>query len=266
MEMGESVAAARGAQASGECAICSKKHSAPKKAKFEPVAPNEPKSKWGRVPMTGVLAADAQRNVVYPANAAPSYPSQGHHCIALSALVRDANTDRRKDRRLRLNYYLKKIGFYPNQPSNCIQLPARRSRGDFDAFWQALDARKPLQLHGPGHDEGYFLQCDALLLEVVECIKGICEELDEQEVLDELKKVAKWAENYAFRQLAACDSAWDLHPDERLLAENLYFRGTGEPGLRVTKAHGRVEIVKGRGNVRWALKYPRLRLDCGPLA
>lgn len=213
------------------------------------------------VPVTG-----ADRTVVYPGNSAPTYPTQGHHCIALSALVENANSQgSRKDRRLRLNHYLKEVKWFPNRSSNCIQLPARKSRGDFDAFWKALDAKKPLQLHGPGHDESYFLQCDALLVEVVECIKSVCEDGDESQVLDELRKLVGWAENYAFTKLAGCDGAWDLHPQERRDAEKIYFLKPSQ-SVEVTKAYGVQERVHGLGNTPWPIRYPRLSLDCGPYA
>lgn len=269
MELKESVAAAMASQDRGECAICGGDHPAPKRAKFEPVAPKPAQERrWGRISMSDVPVTGSARTAIYPGGLSSAYPTQGHHCIALSALVANANskTRPRRDRRLRLNFYLDKAGYFPNGSSNCIHLPSRTSRGDYDAFWKAVRMNKPLQLHGPAHAYDYFLQCDVLLLEVVECIKAICEDSDEAHVLEELKKTMTWAENYAFKMLASCEEAWDLHPAERQQAEMLYYLSESESD-EVTKAHGVVVRVAGLGRTEPKyIRYPRPHLDCGPYA
>ena len=149
-------------QHDGKCVICGIQHDEPKKEKVEPTVPND--SGWHRKSVSGILEKISQKTAIYPnSQFPPTYKYQGHHCIALSSLVEDANTTAPKDRRLRLNHFLKKIGFYPNRDKNCIGLPARSSYGSFGPFWESIDEDKPLQMHGPGHDEQYFIEVDNML-------------------------------------------------------------------------------------------------------
>lgn len=266
MQIGESVAIAVELADAGKCVICSKSHGEPKKADIKPVAPSN--SGWKRKSMAGVFQSDGKRESVYPARLfPPPYAYQGHHCLALSSLVTDANTGSPKDRRIRLNFYLDQIGFFPNRPQNCIGLPARSGWGDFEAFFDAIRLNAPLQMHGPGHDESYFAQCDRLISSLISALTDpeLCEEETDESWKDLLKERVANAENYAFNKLAENDGAWRLHPGEQVAALTLLFLDENRT-MTVKGKGGLSEIRRGRGMKAKKVVFPKPKLDAGPFA
>jgi hypothetical protein len=260
MQIGETVAVTVLMQQQNKCVICGKKHADAKKEKMKTTAPG--KSGWHRKTMTGIFESDGVRETIYESGFPPSYEYQGHHALALSALVRDANTDSPKDKRLRLNYFLDKVGFFPNRPRNVIGLPARKGLGDFKAFWKSVDGDHPLQMHGPGHDEAYFNQCEVLIGRLVLLMTSVCEGMDKPDWEDLLKDTTEKAENYAFKKLAHYDSGWRLHPAEQAAAARLY----SAPKSTVETISGERSSTDVKGNAKppKAIKYPNPKLDTGP--
>jgi hypothetical protein len=260
MEIGETVAVTVEMQSQGKCIICDKNHKGAKKETIKEIAPGN--SNWHRKTMTGIFESDGTRETIYATGFEPTYSYQGHHCLALSSLVRNANSGSGKDKRLRLNYFLDKVGFSPNRPRNVIGLPARKRRGDFGAFWQSVDQDRPLQMHGPGHDDEYFGRCEGLLSIFVISIKSICEDTDQQEWENELRQMAEHAENYAFKKLANFDKGWQLHPSEQKIAMRLY----SEPATTTESLSGKSSSAKvhGYGKASKPIKFPNLTLDTGP--
>ena len=250
----------------GKCPICDQpEHGKPKNTTITPTAPG--KSGWRRKTMSGIFHSDGKRNTVYATNSfPPSYAYQGHHCIALSAFAHNANSSP-VDKYLVLNFYLDQIGFFPNRPQNCIGLPARRSYGDFKAFFASLDLDKPLQLHGPGHDESYFGQCDKMIAQIVSYLTNpnICKKNPEDEWKDKLRKLIAQAENFGFKCLANNDSRWRLHPFEQVTGLRLYFLATTKT-MSVTGVGSVSETRNGLGRPPKDIVFPDLDLDVGPFS
>jgi hypothetical protein len=262
MQIGETVSAVMQMQNEGKCVICSQSHADPKKEKIKTIAPGN--AGWHRKTMTGIFESDGTRERIYPSGFPPPYSYQGHHALALSALVKDANTDSPKDKRIRLNYYLDKIGYYPNRPCNVIGLPARKGAGDFEAFWRSIDLDKPLQLHGPGHDDEYFARCDALLADLVLALTDLCKELDTSEWESLLDQTMKHGENYAFKNLARGESGWVLHAGELATAKRLY--SAPKTVVETVRAKTVSAKVRGYGKKQKDIKFPDPKLDTGPFA
>jgi hypothetical protein len=260
VEIGESVAVVVKMQKEGKCIICSKDHDKPKKDEIKPIAPGN--SGWHRKTMTGIFESDGTREKVYSSGFPPSYSYQGHHCLALSAVVENANGGSPSDRRLRLNFFLDKVGFFPNRPRNVIGLPARKGIGDFKAFWHSVDGDHPLQMHGPGHDEAYFVRCERLLGRLVSGAADLCEESTQKEWEDQLRELAKQAENYAFKNLAHYDEGWQLHPAEQQAATRLYSASTDT--TETVSGKSASKSVAGYGKAPKNIKYPDPGLDTGP--
>lgn len=264
MEIGESVAVVVQMMSDDKCVICGKKHGEPKRAKITETAPG--KSGWKRKSMSGVFESDGVRNTIYVGSKfPPTYTYQGHHCIALSALVEGGNGATPKDRRVRLNFFLDQVGFFPNRPRNCIGLPARRGYGDFKAFFQSLDLKRPLQMHGPGHDETYFAQCDNLLAAMLSVITDPieCEATSEDEWKSQLKELVNQAENYAFIKLAAAEGGWRLHATETVAALTLYFLSVNKK-MAIASTGGLTEMRDGLGREKRDIAFPVLKMDTGP--
>lgn len=264
MQVGESVAVVMADQDDGKCVFCSKNHAEPKKEDIKETAPAD--SGWHRKTMTGVFEKIKAKEAIYPHGVfPPSYTYQGHHCVALSALVIDANSKSPKDKWLRLNHFLKKIGFYPNRIQNCIGLPARKSYGDFNNFWLAIDANAPLQMHGPGHDEDYFNQVQRLIITLISVITAeeFCKELDKSEWEKALKDGIESIENYAFNKLAGNDSSWCLHRDEQRKAIEIY-KGPTDQTFEVRGANDSKKYYKGQGNSDKKIIFPNPNLNEGP--
>lgn len=250
-----------------KCCICDKSHGEPKEEKIEEVAPSD--KNWQRKSMQGIFEKKFEKLSIYPNNLFPPFYSyQGHHCLALSAFTFDSNSKQPKDKNKMLNHFLKKVGFFPNRDKNCIGLPARRSYGAFGPFWEALDSipSKPLQFHGPGHDEKYFSRCNRMIAHLLTLFTNdhVCKETPKKEMEDRLKKLIEQAENYAFIQLCSLDgSGWDLHPAERKLAEKIYVAATDQV-FDVQGANNIVKKVNGKGNGGKKIQYPSPSLDTGP--
>jgi hypothetical protein len=265
VEIGETVAMVQSMMDEGKCVICGKsEHKDPKKADIKETAPGN--SGWHRKSMAGIFDSDGIRNTIYHGDAfPPTYSYQGHHCIALSAVVEGANGGSPKDRRIRLNFFLDQIGWFPNRPQNSLGLPARKGYGDFDAFWQSIDQDKPLQLHGPGHDESYFTQCDRLLSSMIDVLTDpeLCEETSSDDWKDKLKKLVTQAENFAFRKLANNNSAWRLHPSEQISALRLYFLPSTQT-MSATGKGGIPQSRRGMGKPEKSIIFPDPQLDVGP--
>lgn len=263
MQIGESVAMVVDMMADEKCVICSEKHPEPKKDDVQAVAPGN--SGWQRKSMSKVFKSDGKREKIYPSGFPPPYKHQGHHCVALSALVANANTSSPTDRRLRLNYYLDQVGFFPNRPENCIGLPARTSWGDFEAFFESIDLQHPLQLHGPGHDETYFTQCDRLLASLLSALTNpaLCEQKPKDGWKDLLKTRMEQAENFAFNKLASNAGAWRLHAAEQITGLQLYFLPEAQT-MSVKGVGGVSESRSGKGRKRAEVTFPDPGLDAGP--
>jgi hypothetical protein len=251
MQVGETVTDIQ-AMASGECVICSKKHDHPKKEDIKDVAPGD--KNWHRRTMTGVLERTSEKQSIYHNSSfPPSYAYQGHHCIALKTLVQDANSSP-KDRILRLNHFLKKVGFYPNRDKNCIGLPemASKKRQEYENFWLSIDEGKPLQLHGPGHDHRYFNACTAMMQRLLELIvpdAEDCEKTSKSDWENDLKELIAQAENHAFICLAG--ASWVVHRKELSEAIRLYQQKNPNkdvtfPVLRLQSQGGEGPFKKGK--------------------
>lgn len=247
-----------------ECAICGKKHDEPKKPNINPVAPSD--SGWKRKSMKKVFESIPKKNKIYPNNFPPPYDHQGHHCLALSYFVSNAETNP-KDINMTLNHYLKKADFFPNRDSNCIGLPAMPSDISYDAFWEALNNKKPLQMHGSTHDETYFTEVRLLMIRVMSkfSTKNFCKNKNEDALIDVLKKRIAHAENFSFKSLAAANMPWRLHNKELRFATKLYFMPLSDTKLLVKeKTSYTTEITGyGQGNKTWDVKYPSVSLDVG---
>lgn len=271
MEIGESVAVVMAMQDDGKCIFCGESHSDPKKEDIKEVASVAGnKSKWGRVDMQGKLQKIPAKTKIYPDNSFPpgAYRYQGHHCIALSSLVSNANSDaKRKDKRLRLNYFLDKVGFYPNRDENCIGLPERTGYGCFQAFWDAIDAKAPLQMHGPHHDEAYFAEVEMLISRLlgILLVPDLCETADTKQMEDDLKQLIEWAENKAFNSLAKNDDAWRLHASEQETAVRIYTAPVTETFTHRGK-NNTTTSSQGKGHIGKKITYPNPGLDEGVFA
>lgn len=265
MQVKLSIAAPTNISAKDVCVFCGGDHKEPKSEKIEPVAPSD--KGWHRKTMKGIFENITEKEKIYPSNSfPPNYSYQGHHCMALSVFTYDSNSKRPRDRNIALNHFLKKVGFFPNRDKNCIGLPSRRSYGAFEPFWKSLDADKPIQLHGPGHDEQYFFRCDSLIAQLITVItdQEICEESSHKEMEDSLKELIEQAENYAFIKLCSIeDSGWDLHREERKLAETIYTAPTNQ-SFNVRGARKVYRTEYGKGNTGKVIKYPKPVLDTGP--
>lgn len=264
-DIGEAVAVSVITVDGDKCVFCEGSHEEPKTEEIKEVAPND--KDWKRKSMQGIFEQIGAKKSIYPDNKfPPSYAYQGHHCLALSAFTFDSNGSSPRDKNKKLNHFLKKVGFFPNRDKNCIGLPARKSYGAFQPFWDALDGHKPLQLHGPGHDEKYFLRCNALMTQLLTVFTDvdICEESSHEEMENELKELIEHAENYAFIKLCSLeDSGWDLHKKERELAETIY-KAPAIQSFTVRGANNVSRTELGKGNVDKLIEYPAPSLDTGP--
>ncbi len=264
-DIGEAVAVSVITVDGDKCVFCGGSHEEPKIEEIKEVAPTD--KGWQRKSMQGVFEKIASKEAIYPSDTfPPTYEYQGHHCIALSSFAFGSNTKTPTDKNKKLNHFLSKVGFSPNRAENCIGLPARKSYGAFSPFWEALDEAKPLQLHGPGHDEDYFLECNRLVTRLLKIISNVdlCEENSHQEMEDDLKELIGQAENYAFIQLSSIeDDGWDLHDSERTLAESIYKAPTTQ-SFTVRGANNTSRTEMGKGNVDKLIEYPKPSLDTGP--
>lgn len=250
-------------QEEDRCVFCSQKHEEPKKEKIEETVPND--SGWKRKSMNGVFEKISKKTAIYPnSKFPPPYEYQGHHCVALSAFAKDANSSSPKDKRVRLNHFLKKVGFYPNREQNCIGLPARKSWGDYDAFFESLDKDAPLQMHGPGHDDEYFDEVDVLLVRLMGQLThpDFCKELSKNEMEDLLKEDIASLENFAFNKLASNNPAWRLHKEEQKTATKIY-KGPVDKEFEVRGANNTKKKYKGKGQPYKTIEYPHPGLDEG---
>lgn len=233
MEMGESVKNANKIQVQDKCVVCSKKHTNPKKEKIQSTVS---KPGWERdQSLTGVFdSGDAQRTSIYPGvRFPPPYPTEGHHCLALTSFIK-----KNKDRCVRLNHFLNKVGFQPNQPANILQLPDRHGqvapgansgmawpkgvKKEYKSYWVSIDLGKPLQLHTGRHAATYFKFSDALYTRMMGLAYDVnkCQNRTSQDFEERLKKLIKAAVNYAFIQVA--QATWVCHPEHLRIATSLY--------------------------------------------
>ncbi len=264
MQIGETIAMIVAMQDEGKCVICGQQHDEPKKEEIKETAPGD--SGWKRKTMTGIFEKIPKKTAVYPGSKfPPSYTYQGHHCVALSAMVKNANTSSPTDKRIRLNHFLKKIGFFPNRDKNCIGLPARKGNGAYSEFWDSIDQGAPLQMHGPGHDEDYFDEVDALIRRLVTLITNPddCKEIEKSEWEDKLKQGIESLENYAFNKLSKNESKWCLHREEQRRAIQIY-QGATDRSFEVPGPGKSVLSYKGKGHTSTTITFPNPGLDEGP--
>lgn len=262
MQMGESVTAAMALQAQGKCVICDKKH---KDAKKETITKCAGKTGWKRVGMGGKFEQIGPKLAIYPKNTFPPkayYTHEGHHCLALSSFIANEKTNP-KDVYLRLNYFLDKGGYSPNRDENSIGLPGRPM---YDSFWAALDEDKPLQMHIGDHDDSFMAQTAALLARLVRLMTDPdeCKKTDKNDWEDELKKMIKNAENYAFVKLASNAAPWRLHPVDHKIALDVYFMPKSMTQTFSRKS-GKVTLT-GLGHAKKTITWPKPSLPQSPFA
>lgn len=275
MQMGESVAVANAIQKAGKCVICDSDHAAPKKEKIDKTAG---KSGWERdKSLVGVFdSGDAARASIYPAGAyPPPYPTEGHHCLAYTSFVK-----RNKDTCVRLNHFLNKTGFKPNDGPNILQLPDRHGRSgvsaatvwpagvkkEYKSFWVSVDLSKPLQLHLGRHRGSYFLESDALYSQMMinAYDPDMCKDESLQDFEDALKVLSKGAVNFAFIHVSA--SKWICHPEHLRIARDLYGK-TGKHQYTYVHGSGRKEsqrLVGYPGKATTVAAWPKVSLDTTP--
>jgi hypothetical protein len=259
MEIGESVAVVMAAQKQGKCAICNKDHNDAKKEKITKTAG---KTGWKRVTMSKKFEQIAPKLAIYPGSSfPPSYTHEGHHCLALSSFIANESSSNPTDVYLRLNYYLDTIGYSPNRHENSIGLPGRPQ---FDAFWQTLDANRPLQMHIGDHDDSFMAETAALLayLIVLMTIPDYCKEVTQDDWEKDLEQLIGHAENYAFIELASNSAPWRLHPVDHTIALDVYFM----PKTRTetfNRKSGKITLT-GHGHRKREIKWPKPKLDTGP--
>ena len=277
MEMGETVAAVQKLQDEDKCVICSKKHDNPKK---ETVESTVSKEGWERdKSMVGVFdGGDARRAAIYPnATFPPPYPTEGHHGLAFTSFIKGG-----KDQCLRLNHFLNKVGFAPNQPPNIIQLPDRHGavppkadptaswpadvKKEYKSFWVSIDLGKPLQLHTGRHAGSYFGTSDVVYfrMTVLAYDEDSCEKESMQEFEDNLKGLIKGAVNYAFIQVA--EGNWICHPEHLRIATDLYGK-TGKHQYTYLHGSGKKQKVEHEGYPGTGARPPpwsKVKLDTTP--
>jgi hypothetical protein len=263
MEMGESVAVANQLQLEDKCVVCGKKHKDPKKEAIEPTICKKPG--WERnKSMEGVFeSGDTQRASIYPgAKFPPPYPTEGHHCVAFTSFVAKDKSRAEKDRCVRLNHFLNKVGFQVNQPANIVQLPNRHGqvapganstvawpvgvKKEYKSYWVSIDLGRPLQLHTGRHVGSYFVSSDALYGRMLGLSydPDACETETMQEFEDNLKQLVKGTVNYAFIQVA--QTTWICHPEHLRVATDLYGK-TGNHSYAYIHGDGRREEVQHEG-------------------
>jgi hypothetical protein len=268
MQMGESVAMAMLLQKQGKCVICdSDEHPDPKREKIEKTAG---KSGWERdKKLDGVFeSGDSKRSSIYPGGSfPPSYSTEGHHCLAYTSFVQS-----NKDTCLRLNHFLNKVGFHPNDPPNILHLPGRAGdvkpaapgttawpkgvKKEYKCFWVSVDLGKPLQLHTGRHRGTYFASSHALYRDLLRFVSDpdVCKDETMDEFKDALKEASKGAVNRAFIQVAG--AKWICHPEHLRIARDLYGK-TGRHSYRYAHGSGRSEAVTHVG-------YPGTGASPGP--
>lgn len=274
MEMGETVAKVMAMQAEGKCVLCGEPHDEAKKAAVESTVS---KDGWERdKSLVDVFErADAQRAAIYPnTRFPPPYPTEGHHCLAFTSFIRGG-----KDRALRLNSFLNKVGFKPNQPSNIIHLPDRHGavppgasamtawpagvKKEYKSFWVSIDLGRPLQLHLGRHVGSYFAASDGLYLELLRHALDVetCKDESMQEFEEALKELIHGAVNYAFIQVAG--GRWLCHPEQVRIATDLY----GKTGKHAYFHSGRKRNVEHEGYPGTGARPPpwtKVTLDTTP--
>ncbi|OJT24239.1 hypothetical protein BO221_13745 [Archangium sp. Cb G35] len=279
MEMGESVTVANATQAEGKCVICNNKHKDPKKEQIEKTVS---KNGWERdKSMVGVFAwGDAKRMAIYPNASPPPYPTEGHHCLAFTSFIKE-----NKDRCVRLNHFLNKVGFKANQPSNIIQLPDRHGnvapnadptaswpsgvKKEYKSYWVSIDLGHPLQLHLGRHRGEYFKLSDALYARMLGLAydPDTCEQESMQDFEDGLKELSEGVVNHAFNQVV--QGVWKCHPEHLRIAQSLYGKTGSHTDFYVNNAEKnkrqRVENKGYPGAGGQPTNGQNLSLDIGPL-
>lgn len=216
-QIGESISVAVQRLAQNKCVFCGKSEHNNKKADLiEPTG-------WKREAKFKGVGGNflAQKKSLYPNNESPpnsTYRSEGHHCLAFSAFIVDANNDP-SDRFAALNYYLKKDSYNPNNKNNCIDLPGRKKKDDNDdhaqykEFEKAVLAGKPLQFHIGGHNKEFMMQSYLMLRDIINSAKRrkLCEKPDDI-FKHNLKKKVIQKEDIAFKKTANKKSGWIAHP------------------------------------------------------
>ncbi len=275
MEMGEAISADQAPQLEDKCVICGTKHKEPKKENIQKTAG---KSGWERDKnMVGIFeTGDAERRSIYPNSAyPPPYPTEGHHCLAFTSFVEGG-----KDVSMRLNHYLNKVGFAPNQPKNIIHLPGRTGAASpglnmtwpsgvaesYKNFWISIDLGKPLQLHVGRHAPTYFGISHSLVgsLETLFTEAGTCKEKSTKELEDKLKELAEAARNYAFMQVA--EAQWICHPEHLRIATDMYSKA-GKHSYIYKRSSGKTRKLESSGYGGTGNPPPpwtSLNLDTGP--
>lgn len=199
----------------GPCSLCGKTHANNKEDDIK--SPG-----WKRQTIKGLgIRHKNEKKTIYPGNTSPPaiYNSSGHHCVALSAFI---NT-KKVDKNLKLNHFLDKAGYDPNNLDNCIDLPSCK-KGDviFPEFEMALSKAKPLQIHIGKHVKGYFNHCNTLTQDLFNFFTELdeCKE-PEKKWLDDLHKAMQLLEDEAFQKTAAAQRPFMLHPTPLREAEDI---------------------------------------------
>jgi len=243
-----------------KCSICGNSHDKPKRIKIEPVAEVK-KTGWTRVAMSKKFdKGDDKKKSIYPGNTfPPSYSHEGHHCLAFESFVTDADSSP-KDTFKKLNYFLDLAKYSPNRHENCIHLPGRPK---YDAFWEAIDEDKPLQMHIGDHDDEFFVQSRGMVSRLLSMLtdSDICEEMTIDEIKEDLINNITHAENYVFVKVAKNVEPWKLHPGHEPVAIRLYNMPPDEKMKRPTGDY--VYGYDSKKDISSGLKWPEPELKTG---
>jgi hypothetical protein len=91
-----------------------------------------------------------------------------------------------------------------------------------------------------------------------------CKQTDQNDWEDELKKMIKHAENYAFVKLASNAAPWRLHPVDHKIALDVYFMPKSQTQTFARKS-GKVTL-KGLGHPKKTITWPKPSLPQSPFA
>lgn len=202
----------------GPCYLCGKTHTNNKEDNIS--SPG-----WKRESITGLGSRHVTaKQSIYPQGTAPPtvYKSAGHHCVALSAFI---NT-KKQDINLKLNFYLDKAGYSPNNLDNCIDLPSSGSGATiYPEFEAALRSGNPLQIHIGRHVKNYFRECNTLTQDLFNFFSDLDEcQKPEKQWLEELLKAMELLEDEAFQKTANREAPFVLHPTPLRSAEEQAHR------------------------------------------
>ncbi|MBK6532191.1 MAG: hypothetical protein IPN17_23880 [Deltaproteobacteria bacterium] len=265
MEIGESVAVNVLMDERLPCGFCGEHHDAHRKEPVELKTIAGSKPAWKRRSMQESEARPVSG--LYP----DGVRAEVHHCIALSAfcigLGRKSGSP--KDFIPRLNHWLDKGAYSPNDPPNCASLPGRKKKGEdssYGQFFAAVRAGRPLQMHIGNHEAPFFAASQGLLVQIARIFSegsNLCETMDQEDVQRKLMDLIARAENLAFRKTVTYEAPFRLH-HKRLMEACREFLASPENrqiGGKSYEAGSGVELAR---DILAAHESTRRRMDFGP--